>query len=343
MSGSYAYKGYPQRPFPQNNRETIIDLSVDGSNNFMGDGQSLDDIVLQNEKANRRQSMPVFGGAQMQIGSPDSRRLSMLQFGDGSNMDDFQFDGGMAGMLRSGTFPRTQGEIENERVSNSDLAINTQFSNTNSPYSNMPAYASPMHPSATLDMDMTSPYSNMTMPLDDSLMMGSNDMNMFPNTQFNASMINSPVTQDFTGLPSGAPQNSNPSMPPPDQYRSLSSSVTPDALSKGITQTDSQEQNSLRSTSRPQSEQQSSSNSVPTQMVNSSLKKQEPIAQPTGLDLPLKSFDQMKFPWSVPSGGFPSTKGSKPHMQTQFKNAYSSTGFDMLGVLVRFGYRLGIE
>jgi hypothetical protein len=25
---------------------------------------------------------------------------------------------------------------------------------------------------------------------------------------------------------------------------------------------------------------------------------------------------------------------SNPHMKTQFKNAYSSTGFDMLGVLV---------
>lgn len=44
--------------------------------------------------------------------------------------------------------------------------------------------------------------------------------------------------------------------------------------------------------------------------------------------------NNQNFPW-VPEGGqWPSTMVGKPHMQSAYKNAYSSTGFDMLGVLV---------
>ena len=341
MNGTYAYKGYPQRPYPHGNGDSLVDLSGDGMTSFMGEGQSLDDIVLQNEKENRRQSMPVYGAAQMQMGSPDARRMSMMQFGDSATIDDFQFDGSMENLMRNGTFPRTSAAIQNERMAVSDLAINTQFSNPNSPFSTIPAYASPLHPNANLDLDMTSPYPNMSLPLDDSLMMGPNDMNMFPNAQFNAPMMDSPVTQDFTGLPSAHAQDSNSSMPPQDQFQSNTSSATPDARPKLPTRISSQEQSSIRSGSHSQSENQSS-NSVPTQIANDSPKNQEPVALPTDQNIDPEDFNQIKFPWQIPQGGFPSTRNSNPHMKTQFKNAYSSTGFDMLGVLVRSEGRPGI-
>jgi hypothetical protein len=335
MNGSYAYKGFPQRPYPQNNGGSMVDLSGDAMSSFIDDGQSLDDIVLQNEKENRRQSMPIYGATQMQMGSPDSRRLSMLQFGDSGPMDEFQFDGTMENLMGTSTFPRTTAEMQNERMAAADLAINTQFSNANSPFTTHPAYASPMQHSANLDMKMTSPYPNMTMPLDEPLIMGPNDLNIFPGAQFNSPMMDSPATQDFSGLPSTQPQDLNPSMPPPDQYRSNTSSATPDTRPKVSTRGSSQDQSSMRSGSRPQSEQQSSSNSVPTLMANASLRNQEPVALPTGQDLPPEDLNQIKVPWEIPQGGFPSTRNSNPHMKTQFKNAYSSTGFDMLGVLVR--------
>jgi hypothetical protein len=344
MNGNYAYKGYPQRPFPRNNGENVIDMTGDNMASFMGDGQSLDDMVMQNEKENRRLSMPVYGGAPMQMGSPDSRRLSMLQFGDSAAIDDFQFDGSMQNLhdMRNGAFPSTASDMQNGPMAASDLAINTQFSNANSPFANPMAYASPMHQGANLDMDMTSPYPNMQMPLDKSLMMGHNDMNMFPDAQFNTPMMNSPATQDFTSLPSGQPQDSNTSMSIPDQYRSHSSSATPDARPKPSTRDSSQEQGSLRSNSRPQSEQHTSSNSVPTatQMVDASLQSQQPVGLSTAQDLPPDHFGQIKFPWDIPQGGFPSSKDHNPHMKTQFKNAYSSTGFDMLGVLVCSGCKV---
>ncbi|KAK3069611.1 hypothetical protein LTR53_011917 [Teratosphaeriaceae sp. CCFEE 6253] len=44
-------------------------------------------------------------------------------------------------------------------------------------------------------------------------------------------------------------------------------------------------------------------------------------------------------PWEPSEGGWPSTMVGKPHMQSSYKNAYSSTGFDMLGVLMRVASR----
>lgn len=339
---------YPQRPFqPANNGHSMMDLSADGISAFdLVDGQSLDDIVSQNEKASRRRSMPVYGGAQMAMGSPDSRRLSMMNFGDpGSNdMDDFRFDlsagTGMDGVMRSGTFPRTTADMQNDRIPPRDLAINTQFPNQNPAFSNMadPAssYASPLHPNASLDMDMTTPYPNamsMSMDMNDSLNMIPTDMNLFSNAQFATPMMDSPVNQDFVSPP--PPPDPSPSMQPPDQFRSASSSTTPDVRSGVPTRAGSQEQSSVRSNSRPKSENQTSSNSVPTQMSSASLKAQEPIALPTGQNIAPEAFSPIKFPWTTPPGGFPSTMHSNPHVNTQFKNAYSSTGFDMLGVLVR--------
>lgn len=44
--------------------------------------------------------------------------------------------------------------------------------------------------------------------------------------------------------------------------------------------------------------------------------------------------NNQNFPWQPVGGSWPSTMVNKPHMQSAYKNAYSSTGFDMLGVLV---------
>jgi hypothetical protein len=56
--------------------------------------------------------------------------------------------------------------------------------------------------------------------------------------------------------------------------------------------------------------------------------------------LPLKPSqynpNNQNFPWVPEGGAWPSTMVNKPHMQSAYKNAYSSTGFDMLGVLVSY-------
>jgi len=186
----------------------------------------------------------------------------------------------------------------------------------------------------------------MPLDMDDSLNMMPTDMNMFPGNQFNTPMLDSPINQDFVGpLPAAAQGNNTPTGQAQDQFKRPSLSNTPEVKSgrsSFLSRTTSQDQSSMRSSSRPQSEHHSS-NSVPTRMTLASLQNQQPIGQDPAQDLPKevmnKQLQDFKIPWSKPAGGFPSTMHHNPHMKTQFKNAYSATGFDMLGVLMRVATR----
>lgn len=364
---------YPTRPYPGNSTgPMMMDMTGDGMNGFdMVEGQSLDSIVTQNDKENRRRSMPVYQNQtqnqraqqQLNLGSPDARRLSMMNFGDpnGGSIDEFQFDmstAAMDGMMRGNTaFPRSTGDMQNPQLPAADLAINTQFQGHSSPFPTMTAprsaYASPMHQKGSLDMDMASYQNGMTMPLDmdDSLNMMPTDMNLFPGSQFNGPMLDSPITSDFVGPVPAATQDNGNNTPTSaiqsqDQFKRPPLSNTPDAKSGGrsshLSRTESQDQASMRSHSRPQSEQRSS-NSVPTRMSLAALQTQQPVAQDPTQDLPKevlnKQLQNYKSAWPTPAGGFPSSMHQNPHMKTQFKNAYSSTGFDMLGVLMRVASR----
>jgi hypothetical protein len=82
--------GYPTYPSSrgafaqqQGNADSIMDLTGgDMDAAFaMGHGQSLDDIVSSNDKADRRRSMPVYAGNQMHLDGPDARRFSSMNFG----------------------------------------------------------------------------------------------------------------------------------------------------------------------------------------------------------------------------------------------------------------------
>ncbi|KAF1946441.1 white collar-1 transcript variant 2 [Clathrospora elynae] len=338
---------YPPRPFQGSDAgPMMMDMAGGGMDGYdMVEGQSLDSIVTQNDKDNRRLSMPVYARRQqMNMGNPDPPRLGVMGFGDpnDTSMDGYQFDmssAAMDSMMRSNTtFPRTAGATQNNR---------------NAPYSAMTApssaYASPMHQKSSLDMDMSS-YANGMLDMDDSLNMMPTNMNMYPGTQFNAPMLHSPVNQDFCGPRSNPSQENNaPSMQSLDQFKRPSMSITPEAKSARssfLGRSESQDQQSMRSNSRPESDQRSSID-VPTRMSLSSLRNQQPATQdPTqdlAQDLPKdilnKQLQHGKTPWSPPEAAFPPTKHHDPYDKTQFKNVYSSTGFDMLGVLMRVASR----
>jgi hypothetical protein len=335
---------YPMRAYASS-RPGMMDSMQGGGMGFddMNQGQSLDQasaalalgqrcctdgaqIVSQNDKAEnmRRRSMPVYANntraPQMDMSSPESRRLSMLNFGDPGGNDDFQFDmqaAGMEDLMRNNPSFSRAGDMQHGR-NNNDLGINTQYQGQNSPYPNMAApgsaYASPLHANGQLDMDM-SPYPNnmsMAMDMDDSLNMMSSDMSMFPNSQFNTPMMDSPAAQEFIGPMPAPSQESNASAMPGD-FKRPSLSNTPEARSglsgRQASRTSSQDQNSMRSQSRPQSEQHSSSKSsnFATQMTLSSLKKQQPIALDPSQDLPDEKMIQannFKNSWKPPPGGF---------------------------------------
>jgi PAS domain S-box-containing protein len=380
--------GYTSQPYTDGNSNGggMMDLSG-GDMTAYGpggtEGQSLDDIVSQNDKANRRRSMPVYAHQPqqqqhqqhqqaMQMTSP-TRSMSMMNFGDATpgSMDNFAFGmsapPGMDGMMRNNTFPRPTGDMPG-----ADLAIKTQFSNAASPFSTIAApgsnYASPIHTTADLDMGM-SPYPNamnMSLDMDDSLTsMMQTDMNIFGNNQFNSGMMESPINTNSTPINQGtdfigplpAPQRGSNlvgqhgmgGIQSQDQtqnhFKSPSMGNTPDGRSRSSlpSRQDSQSQDNSRS-SREQSQNRpdTDNSQTATQLSLKSLENQRPIAQDPSKNLShdkLEHIKKMKLPWQEPPGGFPSTMHSNPHMKTQFKNAYSASGFDMLGVLMRVATR----
>jgi len=183
-----------------------------------GHGQSLDDIVSQNAKMIRRQSMPQGYGPSSHSHphalNADMRRVSMMDYNSSSPLGEFQYDPN-AGM-DSGAFtpgnvtPAASATVQQRRsqVNRSDshdLSLNTTFPNTtpNTYSAMMPpnsAYASPAHPTtANLDMSaMESPY------LDHSMSMG---MDYGVDQNLNSAMSTDPMHMHLYNQTSFNPQS----------------------------------------------------------------------------------------------------------------------------------------
>ena len=326
-------------------------LDADGNLSMSGmiGGESLDDIVSQNSKVMRRRSMPVqYGSTSPNLEGGDLRRVSMMDFPGTSAapMSNFRFDFTTAppadGMINSaGPFSTSNHREEVRPESLNPLDLNTQIANQTSIFGPLggsnSAFNSPMQPDGTLDMDMTSPYMAGDMPLamdqamnlaDSGLshMITSDGMQpVFPGSGYASPMVASPIQQDFTTTIQAQPQDTG----------SNAGTVTHDHMSG----TESK---------RPTPTSRTSSQSQSTQLQNST-----PISNAAnqsgginfGPDLPPhlqqgKTIGpQAGFMWPAPPGGFPSTMTGRPHMETQFKNIYSSTGFDMLTVLMKVATR----
>ena len=365
----------------------------------MVDGQSLDGFVGPGAKAARRQSMPIsYGGPSVPIGAPDVRRMSMMSFGDGApgSLQNYGFS--MDGIVQGDSaFPSAHNPPV-QPPSGSDLAINTQFAPPGSPYTSMPppasAFASSLHSSGPMDLDMANSFPEMHMPLDlndTGLTLMGTDMNFLSQPQFAAPIFGSAVAHDFI---SASPVPQDPSATQlPDQHASAPFHATHDVRSSMSPRTNSHENSGRRSAPRSQSEMyscksvqtQSTSGNTPSLPVTTPsrpgttptlqgptpLPAETPMSATTATlagaaplqppdpsrapqpEVPVEPFHRLKFPWTTPPGAWrkrdkstavpadsaqvvsPSSMNSRPHMETSFKNAYSSTGFDMLGVLVR--------
>lgn len=323
------------------------------SPSMMG-GHSLDDIVNQNSKAMRRQSVPIHysSGRQPDL-EGDMRRVSMLEFSGAApgQLDQFQFDPAtaapnMENMMSVGdAFARRSNSYQRRRPSAGDLSLDTRLHNSQASFANMPApgsYASPLAPTTGMDMSMTSPYAPSALPMsmdmtDPSLsMMNTSDgtpMNMFSQPQFASPMMGSPIAQDFADSMHPLPDPGGSAGPGSMDLNvgSEPQSMTPDL------RRDSQEHSAPHSahSSRPQNG--NGHNPMP--------QAPEPNAARNGTYGPERQIPAavtpigQQLPWATPPGGFPSTMQNRPHMETQFKNVYSSTGFDMLGVLMRVATR----
>ncbi|THX36731.1 hypothetical protein D6D10_06436 [Aureobasidium pullulans] len=365
---------------PGDGLQQQMDVSTNGQ--IMGQGagmdamagHSLDDIVNQNAKLMRRQSMPqVFHPQQQQqhqqplpqhMDTDDPRRMSMMEFTGTSPtgpLESYQFSlpnsemvDATAYMAASQANPNMQPQRRLSSTAGNDMAIDNGFGPTSSFMPMMPAtssYQSPAHLS-NLDMDLNSPYINTPMHMSS---LGYNSpnidrpMSMYGHTPYHPGMMNSPMN---TSMPnhmyaqspeaSGNPTPKRPSLENSHSRSSKSQSMqTPNPHSRGPTP---QRQNSNRP---PQNQRQHSGfraqpqNPPPgsRQDVGMDRGRSSDATNTPQVDPSRYNPNNQGFNWPVPEGGWPSTMTGKPHMHSQYKNAYSSTGFDMLGVLMRVATR----
>ena len=375
-----------------NNANNIMMMGQNGMGGMSGSmgGQSLDDIVNQNAKVMRRQSIPQQGyNSGHDNMDDDMRRTSSMMGYDGggsaNTMNNYSYTSNanlnQNGMMSGGATPaQSQHQRSQSRRLSQDLSLNTSFANNTQGYSAMmppnSAYTqSPAHVQSGIDMSMNSPYvdpnigMNMDFNVDQNLDtgMGSESMqlNMYNQQQFNQSMMNSPIhsqlQQSNTNARRSSGQDPGGGSGMSTQYgghgsNSSSNTVRQPSRSHSLNVNDNA--SPMRSGTPQGSFSQPNSATQNHQQANSSFRghpqyprsgsqqdRPIPATQSTegynGLNGPLPvnpgnyNPNNQNFAWDTPEGGWPSTMSGRPHMHSVYKNAYSSTGFDMLGVLVR--------
>lgn len=363
--------------------DAVMMMGQDGMAGGMMGGQSLDEIVNQNAKAMRRQSMPQQYGSQQNNTDTDVRRVSMMDYAGNSPagpMGNFQFGPNVAvsqrGMMSGSTTP-AQGQRQHnasQHQSNADLSLQTSFADTSQGFNPMmnsaSAYQSPAHPQSNFDMPMNSPYvdTSMGMQMDYSVDQGMGNgtpANIQPTNMFNQSQqMSQRMAQQSPMHYSGsqtlssaramqqdlAGGNRHNSYPPLGRPANAAQAMSRRQSTQHSTQT-SPVHGGMSPPGQPSAGQQNQQ-TQPAQGFSAPLQHSAPAsARDTEVqENPRQNFDGLngpvpvnpanynpnnqRFDWDAPEGGWPSTMTGRTHMQTTYKNAYSSTGFDMLGVLV---------
>ncbi|KAI9725087.1 MAG: hypothetical protein M1812_000363 [Candelaria pacifica] len=313
-------------------------------------GQTLDEIINQNNKElRRRQSVQQFNTAPSHRES-DSRRASMLEFGsgDGGELAGFQFDpstgnDGMA-MGRNGTAPSGQGSNNRgRRQSPGELALNTRFTNLGGGYGAIQpdsSYESPLHASNSLDLDVAGTYSASSLPMAMDFSTGqlhqvSGDlasMDMYTHHNYQQGLTPTSIHPSFPRMmhgPSEDPGGGNNGM-----QDLLDESDRRDQVSSGPMPAQPQNrQNNNASHGGPIKD------DSPTVQRNGLSDFNGPTnGSPVDHSGSLDKADNMLVATSDETPGTLRTAsaGGRP---SQFQNAYSSSGFDMLSVLMRVAAR----
>lgn len=361
------------------NNSAMMMMGQDGRGMGMMGGQSLDEIVHQNSKAIRRQSMPSAYGNQQNSADTDMRRASTMNYAGAPSAGsmDFQYPPNSQGGMVAGNATPAHGQQQqnlSRHHSNADLSLQTSFPDAPSHFNAImqpPAsYQSPAHPQGSYDMAMNSPYVDpaMGMQMEYSIDQGmgngtsghSQQMKMYSQPQqFSQSMMQqSPV--HYSG--SQTPMSAHPSLQEPGGGSGInsygpSSSGRPTHPVRAMSRQESLQGSAQTSpahggmssggqaqSSAPQDPQMQSFDgpmqpaSQSQELGNASRQSFDGMngpVHPVRVDLSTHNPNNQQFEWDVPEGGWPSTMAGRPHMQTPYKNAYSSSGFDMLGVLVR--------
>ena len=349
--------GYYQRQYSTEDLQGLSDidshdammgvLSANGmSNSGMMGNHMLDDIISNNNKElHRRRSFHQshsYNGSNRMMQEPDSRRSSMLEFGSGSNneLDGYQFEPtsipSNTGMQRVGSIAQRRLDSQRARreLSNEDLGLNTNFSNmasTYTPISSSSPYGHTMNSADSMGFDMSNTYmtGNMMLGMDYSspgLDNGNNGSltprNTFNHNNFMTGGSDPPLQQDIQNSIAGHmhdPGGGNAGgLATHDVVEKVPNMQLPDQMpNMQLQNTNPQPLTSISDTN-------------PATQVANQINDYQANPQPTpNLDI------------TTNSDGLPYQGQGNGVQQVipQYRNAYSSSGFDMLGVLMRVAAR----
>ena len=353
--------GYYSRQYSTEDLQRAMDLNDHGSmggyvgnTGFDGSGmmnnQTLDEMINQNNKEMQRrgnlhqtQSYEALRDSQDQM---SSRRSSMLEFGSGrvGELDTFQFEpasvpASAAGINRPGNLAqrRVDSQKARRRESAETLALNTGFQSLGPSYSPMTStspYQQPLNPSEALSLDMSGNYmsNDMLMSMQYAPQHGldlNNDGEMTPmNNMFSQGDFGSHLT---TSPLQSMPPNTN-GVLSHDQLAGRTSSMEDQSIMDQVSKMQMSQEAQNRPVDRAQPSSMLPSSHIARQ-INADAGGSPNLQNPANLDVS-----------TGPNGPtFPAqdkmAAGAGQPVVPQYRNAYSSTGFDMLGVLMRVASR----
>ena len=352
MNGYYE-RGYStedlQRLQEMNNHDAmmgIIGSSGIDSSGMMG-GQTLDDIILQKSKEmqqqelNRRRNLHQahsYASSNRAMQEQDSRRSSMLEFGSQSNNDleGYQFDPSPVppntGIQRPGNIAQRRLDSQRARrqLSNENLALNTSFPNMTSSYtpiSSSSPYGQTLNSSDSLGFDIPGNY------LSNNLLMGIDYSHGLDNGDNGAITPRNAFGQNFAGRLTSSPlQHEMSTSIPGEMHDPGGGSLGAQAIMEKMPNMhmSDQMQNLQANLSQPQ-----------TSMSNTASASQMPHHGLPDFDPPSRPKPTPNLDISTNGEGQPIQGQNNAGQQVvpQYRNAYSSSGFDMLGVLMRVAAR----
>ncbi|KKY25066.1 putative white collar [Phaeomoniella chlamydospora] len=351
MNGMDGFYGSPYGSM--NLGRSINQMGTDATMTDVGDhamedeamGDSLDDIINQNQEMQRRQTMDVHFS--MGTGfAPQNRRSSMLEFGgaDENGLSEFGFDPAPS----QSNFAPNQDQANIQKVSHLRKARsidNVNLNNTFSPYESVfnsipqtSSYTTPIHTSASTTMSMPNstfiPTSDISMDFNDPA--GTMPPMNFPIL---------PQQQMFTQSPMYSKFPSSYAPPKPDMA-TTDGSMDEQAMMEKVAQMSIPGRSNDQEASAEPMRQSSGMNSgghTPVIHKSNSMSVGTPqslnVATPQNINS--DHVQEASTPYSngvtIPEGLVQMQRDAP--LPSQYPNAYSASGFDMLGVLMRVAQR----
>ena len=309
--------------------------------------QTLDEIITQNNKEiqMRRNSQQYHYGMPRLSQENDLRRSSMLEFGPGmgNDLDGFQFDPSPV-QASPTSHPNglgiAQRRMESRRAhrqeSSESLGLNTQFQDLGSgfgPLTQSPVYHQGTNPGESMSMDMAGSYAphNLSIGMDyvSGLDQGPagdiSSLNLFASGSFSSNLATSPIHQHLPNSYCGPSQD-------PGGGR-LANGAEQDMMDKMPNMHMSDAVQNLHGNV-------AQANTIPMTVETSGVGKDtQPFTQSPDQSATnsrnttaLKNYNSFATGETLPSANVPANV-------PQYRNAYSSSGFDMLGVLMRVAAR----